>query len=197
MSLCLLFLFKTAVAGELQLRPVAPGRGTVARTPSKPPFPLGSFLALPKCKSTCPRGVGGGGVAAVPQSSQLPAPQASEATGQMHADESGGRVGEQTAASRVPCPGCLLEHFCLPAHGPGQSNCCCGAWGSSCKAHVVPCLAEPHHVAGLDGRPRQGLAPSAACQGARCCHWKKLLHNLKSWSFDHGWERMERRGSKW
>lgn len=56
---------------------------------------------------------------------------------------------------------------------------------------------EPHHAAALDGRPQLSPTPSASCQGARCCHWKKLLHNLKSWSFDHCSERMKRRGSKW
>lgn len=28
----------------------------------------------------------------------------------------------------------------------------------------LPCLTEPHHVAGLDVRPQQGLAPGAAAR---------------------------------
>lgn len=123
------------------------------------------------------------------------------ARGQMHANESGQRVWEQPESSSPPTP------------TPPPST---ASWATSARrltaqcraivlwrlreqlqAHVVPCLAEPGHVAGLDGRPQQGPAPSAACQGARCCHWKKLLHNLKSWSFDHSSERMKRRGSKW
>ena len=83
------------------------------------------------------------------------------------------------------------------AHGEGQSDCPLAPWGAAAKPTWCPAQPSPHHVAGLDGRPRQGPAPSASCQGARCCHWKKLLHNLKSWSFDHCSKRMKRRGSKW
>lgn len=114
----------------------------------------------------------------------------------MLTNESGKRVGEQSSTSRPPCP--AASGVLLPDGSWWRAErLSFGALGSSCKAHVMPGAAEPHHVAGLDGRPRQGPAPSASCQGARCCHWKKLLHNLKSWSFDHCSKRMKRRGSKW
>lgn len=114
----------------------------------------------------------------------------------MLTNESGKRVGEQSSTSRPPAQ--AASGVLLPDGSWRRAErLSLGAWGSSCKARVVPGAAEPHHVAGLDGRPRQGPAPSASCQGARCCHWKKLLHNLKSWSFDHCSKRMKRRGSKW
>ena len=114
----------------------------------------------------------------------------------MLTNESGERVGEQSSTLRPPAQ--AASGVLLPDGSWRRAErLSLGAWGSSCKACVVPSAAEPHHVAGLDGRPRQGPAPSASCQGARCCHWKKLLHNLKSWSFDHCSKRMKRRGSKW
>lgn len=141
----------------------------------------------------------------VPHSSQLPTPQAPKPLGvasgvvareQMLTNESGERVGEQLSTSRPPAQ--AASGVLLPDGSWRRAErLSLGAWGSSCKARVVPGAAEPHHVAGLDGRPRQGPAPRASCQGARCCHWKKLLHNMKSWSFDHCSKRMKRRGSKW
>lgn len=99
---------------------------------------------------------------------------------------------------RPPCQHCLIGHVCLtlPAHSSVQSSC-----------PLVPAEHLPGPLGALPSRvspcgrlgslPIAEPAPSAACQGARCCHWKKLLHNLKSWSFDHCSERMKRRGSKW
>lgn len=76
-----------------------------------------------------------------------------------------------------------------------QRDCPLAPAGAAARPAWYPACSR--HVAGLDGCPQQNPAPSAACQGARCCHWKKLLHNLESWSFDHCSERMKRRGSKW
>lgn len=143
-----------------------------------------------------------------PTAVQLAPPQASVCKGGP-ASEASAR-GRYMLMSRAAGPGVrpLPQRSPPPAPSPGHGCLTLTAHslvrrdrplalGSSCQAHEVPCPPGPHHVAGLDSRPQQSPTPSAACQGARCCHWKKLLHNLKSWSFDHCSQRMKRRGSKW
>lgn len=95
-------------------------------------------------------------------------------------------------------PGLLLPHPppCSPPCCPVRSDCPLAPAGAAAGLRgALPGGAWP---CGMPGRPPT-TRPSSQCRlpRSRCCHWKKLLHNLKSWSFDHCSERMKRRGSKW
>lgn len=52
-------------------------------------------------------------------------------------------------------------------------------WEQLQSRQGLPCLAQPHHVAGLDSRPQQDPVPGAACQAARCCHWEKIASQFE------------------
>lgn len=57
-----------------------------------------------------------------------------------------------------------------------------GACRAAARPEQAACLAWPNLTmwqAWMSAHSG-GSAPGTACQEARCCHWKKLLHNLKS-----------------
>ena len=136
LSLCLLFLFKTAVAGELQLRPCCTGQGHRGPCPEvntlKGSLPFGQLSRSPQMQVGLPWVGGGGGRLSHSHPSFLH-PRPPKPPGQMRADESGGRVGEQTAASRVPARAASWSTSACRLTAPGGAAVrptWCPAWPS-------------------------------------------------------------------